>query len=87
MAENPARTQLMHDLRSQLNNISMNAELAKLELTTQAPSQSIELNSADSLACLDTIRAACAACNEILEALASLSCDEGEGPTTQDSSA
>tara|TARA_R110001599_G_scaffold353231_1_gene591120 strand:+ start:205699 stop:205968 length:270 start_codon:yes stop_codon:yes gene_type:complete len=61
---------LLHDLRNQLNNIFLNAELAKLELATES-SQTVSREDLDaSLACINLILEASNRCSEIVDKLA-----------------
>lgn len=63
---------LVHDLRNRLNNIAMNAELAKLEIgtfdTTQQSTNSDA--TAEALACLTNILVACKESADVADAIA-----------------
>lgn len=65
MIEDSPFTQLAHKLRNPLNTISMNAELAKLQLSPAVEGGKPECEAA--LGCLEVILRACRDCAEILE--------------------
>ena len=60
---------LIHNLRNQLNNISLNAELAKMELTAESIPPTCSSNLTPALECVDTIIEACSKCAELADAL------------------
>ncbi len=64
---------LLHDLRNQLNNISMNAELAKLELATPHSQNTTNHDSAAPLACINVILETCVRCAAIADDLTAAS--------------
>ena len=64
---------LLHDLRNQLNNISMNAELAKLELATPHSQNPTSHNLEAPLACINVILETCVRCAAIADDLAEAS--------------
>lgn len=59
----------LHNLRNQLNNISINAELAKMELTAESNPAFQECSSTPVVECLDTILDACTKCAAIADKL------------------
>lgn len=66
---------LLHDLRNRLNNIAMNAELAKLEMGSLDPNAPAALSSsgAEVLSCLTSILVACKEGADVVDAIAELS--------------
>lgn len=69
---------LLHRLRNRLNNISMNSELAKLELTHGNASGDQEVLAA--IPCLDAILDACRDCADVAEQLAVFDPVDGARP-------
>lgn len=69
---------LLHDLRNRLNNIAMNAELAKLEMGSLEPAASSVASSSSSevLACLANILVACKESADVVEGIARCSLPE-----------
>lgn len=62
----PNLTTLIHNLRNQLNNIAMNAELAKLELNT-LDTDDDQISSVESaIDCLESILSQCLKSAELL---------------------
>lgn len=65
-------TKLIHNLRNQLNNISLNADLAKLELPDGSGSEPGSAIAAPILECLDAIQSASVKCADIADDLAAI---------------
>lgn len=80
MLADSRKATLTHELRNQLNNIAMNAELTKMELTVQGdpgagpqhPARGVPLE------CLEAILQACAECAGLVDALAGLADDRAQ---------
>lgn len=72
MTESSRNATLTHQLRNQLNNIAMNAELAKMELMTPDDTMPLDTLVGTPLECVDAILRACAECAEITDALSGL---------------
>jgi hypothetical protein len=69
------RAKLIHDLRNQLNNITMNAELAKLELAVPIEKDSDRGSKRAALESIDVILCACKFSAAIVHDLSTLSAD------------
>lgn len=67
MPANNTLESLVHSLRNRLNNISMNAELAKLELDCAAGDRAQDSGSEAALQSIEAILVACRECGGITE--------------------
>lgn len=72
MSGSSRNAELTHQLRNQLNNIAMNAELAKLELTSPEGASLQVASEGTPLQCVEAILQACAECADVMSALAEL---------------
>lgn len=83
MTDDPKQSERIHNLRNQLNNIAMNAELAKLELATQGEKSIPTATDAQVLECIEAILTACRASTTIIDTLSARGAPAPE-PSTPD---
>ena len=83
-AESAEMSRLVHDLRNRLNNISMSAELAKLEINLVVDEHGSSDSAAAALGCLDAILGACKESAGFADAIASYSSPATAGSSGSD---